>query len=454
MSVMKMASFAGILMMCVSSLATVTYTYENDNKTYIATVTDDETDISQAAIDVLDANAVTNFVVRGTKRLHVDKGSSFTGDVYLNTSVRLSAPNSLGVGPGQIQVTTNKVTMSGGTVDKAISFKTLGLWGEQTGIGVWGASVGATPYVGIFKKKVTFDGGGLNIYPYVRSRLVFEGGLEGSGCIAFREMAGGTITFTNTPIKLTHNYPASAQKVGTPDSTGFSRHIIFAVAGNSMTRFSHPTYPFSFGELKTTVDYAFNNTGMYMCFGNDSRWDLCGTTQCVGQIHAEVKTGNPTVVTNSSPKTATLYMGMMYGPNSTVANIRFTGNLSVMFNNNIWNTIVDYPMTATGDLVILGNGSGGADSAILNFTENGSWANATNVVVEGVGKMKIANPNALGRKANVHLKSNASLEISSGVTVNVRTLTVNGIQQPRGDYMFGSGTLHVSHPCGFQMRIR
>ena len=448
MNLTKTTAFAWSLMMCASALATVTYTYENDNKTYVATVTDAETDISQAAIDVLDANTVTNFVVCGTKRLHVDKGSSFTGDVNVNTSVRLSATNSLGVGPGQIYVTTNKITMSGAVMDKAVSFTTLGLWGEQSGIGVWG------PYTSVFKKKVSFDGGGLNIYPYVNSKLIFEGGLEGSGCIIFREMAGGTITFTNTPINLTHNYPASATYAGTPDSTGFSRHIIFAVAGNQLVRFSHPDHPFSLGELKTTVDYAFNNSAMYMIFGNDSRWDLCGTTQCIGQIEASATTGNPTVVTNSSPKTATLYMGMMYGPKSTVANIRFAGNLSVMFNKNIWNTIVDHPMTATGDLVILGNGGGGANSAILNFTENGSWANATNVVVDGVGKMKIANPNALGKKANVNLKSNSSLEISSGVTVTVRTLTINGVQQPVGDYTFGSGTLHVTGLPGLIMCIK
>ena len=125
-----------------------------------------------------------------------------------------------------------------------------------------------------------------------------------------------------------------------------------------------------------------------------------------------------------------------------------------MFNKNIWETKINHQMTATGDLVILGNGGGGANSAILNFTENGSWATAANVMVQGVGKIKIANPNALGRKANVYLASNSSLEISSGVTVNVRTLTINGVQQPRGDYTFGSGTLHVSHPCGFQMSVK
>lgn len=443
------AAFAGCLMMCAPVMATVAYTYENDNKTYVATVTSAETSISQEAINVLDSNAITNFVVRGTARLVVDKSSTFTGDVHALAPLRLSAANSLGVGPGKIYVTTNKLTTSGGTIDKEVYFDTLGLWGEQSGIGMWGGYGTAT-----FKKKVTFSGGGFHIYPYVNARLVFEGGFEGPGCVTFREARGGTIVFTNTPIRLTHNYPCNtAAGVGEPDASGFSRHYIFAVAGNSLKRFAHPDYPFHIGELKTTVDWAFDNSSMYMHFGHDSRWDLCGTEQRVGQIDAQVPTGNPSVITNSSAKTATLYVGKPYGPGDTPANIRFCGNLSVAFDKNIWTTTIDYPMTATGDLTVLGNGGGGATSAILQFTENGSWANSTNVTVKGVGKIKIANPNALGRRANVNLASNSSLEIASGVTVNVKTLTVGGVLQHRGDYTFGSGTLRVSHPCGFILSV-
>ena len=47
-----------------------------------------------------------------------------------------------------------------------------------------------------------------------------------------------------------------------------------------------------------------------------------------------------------------------------------------------------------------------------------------------------------------------SLEIASGVTVQVRTLTVGGVQKPHGDYTFGSGTLRVSHPCGFVLCVK
>ena len=450
MNVMKTICFAGSLTMYASALATVSYTYENDNKTYVATVTSAETSISQEAINVLDSNAITNFVVRGTARLVVDKSSTFTGDVYALAPLRLSAANSLGVGPGKIYVTTNKLTTSGGTIDKEVYFDTLGLWGEQSGIGMWGGYGNST-----FKKKVTFSGGGFHIYPYVNARLVFEGGFEGPGCVTFREARGGTIVFTNTPIRLTHNFPCNtAAGVGEPDASGFSRHYIFAVAGNSLARFAHPNYPFHIGELKTTVDWAFDNSTMYMHFGHEARWDLCGTEQRVGQFEVNVPSGNPSVVTNSSAKTATLHMGMMYGPSSSAANIRIGGNLSVVFEKNIWTTIIDHAMTATGDLVIEGNGGGGANAAILQFTANGSWANSTNVTVNGSGKITIANPNALGKKANVKLASMSSLEIASGVTVNVRTLTVNGVQQPRGDYTFGSGTLRVSHPCGVILSVR
>ena len=443
------AAFAGCLMMCAPVMATVAYTYENDDKTYVATVTSAEAAISQEAINVLDSNAITNFVVRGSARLHVDKGSTFTGDVQVNSPVRLSAANSLGVSPGRIHVTTNLLTMSGATVEKPVFFETLGAWGKNTGITVWG------PYTSTFKKKVEFNTGGLHIYPYSNSKLIFEGGLEGSGCITSREANGGTIIFTNTPIRLTHDYPGNtAAGVGTPDASGFSRHYIFAVAGNSMKRFAHPDYPFSLGELKTTVDWAFNSSSMTMHFGHDSKWDLCGTEQRVGQFNVKVDTGNPSIITNSSATLATLYMGMMYGPSSSVANIRFGGNLSVIFEKNIYTTIIDHPMTATGDLTVLGNGSGGATSAILQFTENGSWANSTNVTVMGVGKITIANPNALGRRANVNLASNSSLEIASGVTVTVKTLTIGGVQKPRGSYTFGDGTLFVTHPCGLQVRVR
>ena len=185
---------------------------------------------------------------------------------------------------------------------------------------------------------------------------------------------------------------------------------------------------------------------MTVWWGNDARWDLYGTEQRVGQFDVSVATGNASMVTNSSATPATLHMGMIFthGDDTIPPNIRFGGNLSVDFIGDIYKTIIDYPMTARGNLTVEGDGQYGKST--LAFYENGSWANATNVTVKGTGKITIANPNALGRKANLSLASNSSLEIASGVTVTVRTLTVGGAQKPNGDYTFGSGTLRVFKP--------
>ena len=122
----------------------------------------------------------------------------------------------------------------------------------------------------------------------------------------------------------------------------------------------------------------------------------------------------------------------------------FGGNLSVDFSGNKITTI-DCANTARGVITV--------NAGTLVFTENGSWANATNVTVKGSAKVTIANAEALGRKTEVNLAENSSLEIAAGLTVNVRTLTIGGVQMSCGDHAFGGGMLHVSRPCGFIFSI-
>ena len=452
MNMTKTTIFAGSLMMCASALATATYTYENDDKTYVATVTDADTAISQAAIGVLNSNAVTNFIKRGTKTLKVysNGANAFTGDVVLETgAIQVGGQNPLGPS-GKIMVNNQRALV----FDNATVAKDVLLLGatdnENTKISVWAGTSrlngklllgGTSKVVGI---------------AYAACRMTLAGGVEiapGSVPVPyFLPTKGSTFVFENKPIniatnlfitpKVNNDYPLA--------SDGFGGRFVFAVADNNMKTIGASSTRIDYADVKTTVDWAFNK-GMTVYFGHDTVWDLCGTSQRIGQVSVPtISSGNkPTVITNSFPEPATLYMGMPFGPNSSAPNIRIGGNLSVVFEKNIWETKINYPMTAAGDLIIKGNGTGGANSAILNFLSNGSWANATNVVVEGVGKIKIANPNALGRKANVNLKANSSLEISSGVTVTVRTLTVNGEQKKPGDYTFGSGTLHVTGLPGF-----
>ena len=233
------------------------------------------------------------------------------------------------------------------------------------------------------------------------------------------------------------------------DASGYFSHITFAAPGNSFSDLGSDNdkdsgnFRFRYHDIKTTADWAFDKGNMMVYLGEEARWDLCGTEQRVGQFDVKVLSGNPSVVTNSSEKAATLHLGMIFSHKSAVPpDIRFGGKLSAVFENSIYTTKVDHVMTAVGDLTIAGNNA----PSELWFMENGSWAHATNVTVNGVGKMKIANPNALGKRANLSLASNSSLEIASGVTVQVRTLTVGGVQKPNGDYTFGSGTLRVFKP--------
>ena len=437
---MRVSVLFAVCAMTGSAMAAVTYSYENDGKTYVAEVSAAETAISDEAIAVLNANEVTNFVVRGSQRLVVDKSCTFTGDVYVNTPVRLGAEKSLGVGPGKIYVTGSDIITFGGTVEKEVLYNCGSSWGENTKLGAWGGYGTAT-----FKKKITSSDGSLNIYPWANSCVVFEEGLDvaSTGDIKVRQMAGGTLLFTNAPLVSTSSYPIKFVNGNAPlvDSSGFVVHLVFSVAGNDLVLFGHPQYRFTYGEMKTTVDWAFDNSGMRLDFANDSRFDLCGTSQRVGYLDFTCPSGNPSVVTNTLEAPATLYVTQT--ANATPAAI-FGGNLSVDFSGNKITTI-DYANTAKGGVTV--------NAGTLAFSENGSWANATNVTVKGSAKITIANAGALGKKTKVSLAANSSLEIASGLMVTVRSLTVGGVKMPDDDYTFGSGTLRVINP-GLQLIFR
>ena len=467
-------SFAFVCLVSGSVMATVDFTYENDNKTLVATVSDADTALTTSVADqAWFTEGITNFVKRGAKSLNVWKNvaNAYTGDIRIEQYRLLFSGNALGIdkAQGQIQIASGALIQSGAnnpvTFAKDIAFGRDGEW-NQRAIEVW------EDRTATITGKITTGNRNDRIVVYKNGTLNVAGGIvdhasDDAGYLYVGAYNGATVNFTGKPVVIKNPlyFNFSTYHNENPDkyrgSDGYFGHITFGVPGNSMSAIGHDTgkdggnFRLRYYELKTTVDWAFNKSDMSVRFGNDAKWDLCGTEQRVGQFDVKVTTGNPSVVTNSSATPATLHLGMVYGPSSSpVANIRFGGNLSVVFEKNIWTTRINYPMTATGSLTITGDGTGGANSAILQFEENGSWANATNVTVNGVGKIKIANPNALGRRANVNLASASSLEIASGVTVNVRTLTVGGIQRQRGDYTFGSGTLSVTHPVGFQVNVR
>ena len=436
------------------ALAAISYSYENDNKTLVVTVDSGthwlQDDAYQAA---LNANTVTNLVKRGAGTFGANgTARNFSGDVYIEEgSIQLNSTTPLGTS-GKIYVNNQRSLILGGGASVAKDIVLVGSYNSWESANTsklisWAMDANVTGKVLLGKKS------GVNFRVYGNSQCIFSGGVEDwdvaeSARPFFQATGGGGFVFANKPLNIGFNfYPYPEKSSGSPLSAdGFAERIVFAAAGNKMAQFGHDSYRLNWCELKTTVDWAFNREIGTMYIGHDSVWDLCGTSQRIGQMDVKVTTGNPTVITNSFESIATLHLLKPYGPSDAPPDIRFGGNLSVVFEKNIWTTKIDHEMTAIGNLTIEGDGTGGASSAILQFTENGSWANARNVTVRGVGKIKIANPNALGKRANVSLASNSSLEISSGVTVQVRTLTVGGVVKPNGDYTFGSGTLRVFKP--------
>ena len=454
------------------AMAAISYSYENDNKTLVATVTDADATLTTSAADqAWFTSDLTNFVKRGTKTLNVweNVANSFTGDIRVeDTGNLLFYGNALGVNraQGEIQIHRGHIVVNANgrtvTFAKNVAFGFGGEWNDKI-FEVWNDKTS------IISGKVTTGNRNAMVLVYKNASLSLTGGVEDPAADTAgyfyigAHNAGAKVTFSGKPVVVKYPiyFPFQNYHVNNTDdyrdASGYIGHITFSVAGNKMKALGYDNGSTNarlrYHELKTTVDWAFDKPDMMTYLGEEAKWDLCGTTQRVGQFNVRVPDGrSPSIVTNSSATPAKLYMGQIfnYTNGSLPPDIRFGGDLSVEFIGNIWTTRVDHVMTAAGNLTIAGNGNRASE---LWFLENGSWANATNVTVNGNGKMKIANPNALGKRANLSLASNSSLEIASGVTVQVRTLTVGGVQKPNGDYTFGSGTLRVFKP-GTRLIIR
>ena len=455
----------GYLLSGTTAMAAISYSYENDNKTLVVTV--DSTSPSYLQNDeyqaALNNNTVTNLVKRGAGTFAVNgTAQKFTGDVRIEDGkIQLRGTNPLGtsgriyvpgapLGGNEGRTTAKSLVITQATVGKDIVTESGGTWSDNRTLDIWGTT-------STMNGKLLY--GDHNTYLLATAGTVFTfnggvGDIASSSFSYFMPSGGATFIYSGTPydskssilIKpvVTPSYPL--------DSQGFVAHFIFSVAGNRMTSFGlyNPKndYWAHWCELKTTVDWAFNKNDMNVYLGHDAVWDLCGTEQRIGQIGvAKIASGyKPPVVTNSFTTPATLHMRQIFGQDSTVPNIRIGGNLSVIYEGSVNTMTIDHEITAKGDLTLDATGT-------FAFTANGSWVNAKNVTVSN-GKMTIANPNALGNKANVNLKSSSSLDISSGVTVTVRTLTVNGESKAPGDYTFGSGTLHVTGLPGLVISVK
>ena len=435
----KIIVFAVASAVAISAVATaeVAYTYENDGKTYVATVMKDEASLSDEAIAVMNRNEITNLVIRGDKTIVVGKESSFSGDVRLESHVRLASDNALGVAPGIISAGKDRrITLAGATVRKKIEIDCEGGWGKLSGFSCWAGN-------SVLKEKVSFSYGNFNVYPYVNSYVRFEGGMEGRGYLYLREATGGTVEFAEIPVDI--SYPISVLEGSRTKTSGYGVHLVFSVAGNKIVSVGNKgaqVNRFTCSKLSTTVDWAFDDVSQRIVFGSDSLWDLCGTTQRVGhldinRLNHKNEEGPISVITNSS---AALSAKLYLNPSAdSTPQVVFGGDLSVDFSGSKTTTL-EYPSSARGDISV--------NSGTLAFTGNGSWRNAENLSVANGAMVSIVSGSTFGRMTGVRLGGNGALAISPGesgavVTQTVGFLMVDGVAKEHGFYEMGDGILEV-----------
>ena len=392
------------------------------------------------------ADALSRYKITktGSGQLRVSGGGDFAGDVEIaDGSIVISGENALG-GEGTITVGNGKtLVFSAATAAKDVVLKC----GSNTKLSVWRGDSELSGKVVMEPADPSQAYSNVTFVAYDTGKLTFRGGLEDvdsshGGQPYFVPNGGSTFEFADRPVKMAKPFLTNPDTAHYPvPATGYAGYFVFSAPSNTMSTFGSSSYRFNYCSLKTTVDWAFDKYNLTMHIGHDSMWDLCGTSQRVGQLAVNRSTGAATVITNSLETPATLNLGMVYAsPSGTPPDIRFGGKLSVAF-SNLYGTQINHPMTAEGSVSVDSGSSGGSHS--LAFTANGSWRNATDVIVKNAAKVTVANPHAFGRDTNIILASASSLEIASGVTVRVSSLTIGGVEQPTGAYQFGEGWLHV-----------
>ena len=209
------AMFAGSLVTCAPVMATVTYTYENDNKTLVATVTDADAALTTSAADQawFTNYAITNFVKRGGYSLNVweSVANSFSGDIRIEGNQLLFYANALGINraQGKIQIHNGDLVHGGNnkvvTIAKDIEFGYGGGWNARS-FQVW------ENRVAFVTGKITIGDRNARIMAYKNGSLTISGGIEDppagdKGYLYLGAYGGATMTITETPINITWTSP-------------------------------------------------------------------------------------------------------------------------------------------------------------------------------------------------------------------------------------------------------
>ena len=268
--------------------------------------------------------------------------------------------------------------------------------------------------------------------------MTFSGGVTGSTAVRMALKGSSAtagkrprITVTGKPwisTGLLRPYDCS------PTPEGLYGEVVFSVASNSFARIGDSWYVDAGGtfwnnsDMRTTVDFAFDKSSMPVYFGNNSTWDLVGTSQRIGGLYLRHSSGRAPCVTNSAAVAATLHINQT--EETWTQKGTLSGNIDLVMDGTKAMTITN-EWSAVGSVTLRGGG--------IVFSENGSWRGATNISVSGsTTVLSVSNAVAIGRTTGLTLSNGAKVEIGDGVSLRVGKLLVDGDPMPAGVYTAAS----------------
>lgn len=289
------------------------------------------------------------------------------------------------------------------------------------------------------------------------SELILSGGLYGSH--SFRKYGPGTLRIRNVPV--------DCQLSAGFNPAGPGR-VIFEVPDNTFNYLTIGYGNFNTGDLvvETTVDYVITNGIVQIggdggsvdsCVannnGNSFRLDLHSTTQRCRKL-AVLKKGE---LTGEYPAMMEIFEGWLEGDPEGYRYVsgKITGGVGLHQCGEGTLTVTN-AIESCGDLMV--------SAGTLEFAEDGTWLNGTNVTVEGCGTLKLAKGTHFsGKNAVLHLGADGDswqIDIPAGASQGFAAVyDADGNRLSAGTYgNAASGatfTRYASHfPNGGKISVR
>ena len=185
-------------------------------------------------------------------------------------------------------------------------------------------------------------------------------------------------------------------------------------------------------------DYAISNSTVRANFTHSTaEIDLCGYDQLTGEITFNNSVDGATI-TSASPG---IY-GFTQTNNLVLSALNVTGAASLA-KYGAGTVTLNRAVTSTGGLIV-GEGT-------FTFGQNGRWANSSNIVVKGTGKLVVPSSNIFHRKtvASVDTADGACIELGNDVNQRLARLTVDGVELAPGVYGGASAPAGVTRSAAF-----